>query len=48
MVVTQKEALGRGSGSEASPLNEAMLARVRAVPGVAAASGGRLHARRRC
>jgi putative ABC transport system permease protein len=36
VVVTEKETLG---GSEASVLNEATLARVRAVPGVAAASG---------
>src|ERR1035438_4892891 len=40
VVVTSKETLGRGSGSQASPMNEATLARVRAVPGVAAASGG--------
>jgi putative ABC transport system permease protein len=39
VVVTQRETLGRGTGSEASSLNEATLARVRAVPGVAAASG---------
>jgi putative ABC transport system permease protein len=37
VVVTEKETLG---GSQASALNEATLARVRAVPGVAAASGG--------
>ena len=37
VVVTAKETLG---GSQASPINEATLARVRAVPGVAAASGG--------
>jgi putative ABC transport system permease protein len=36
VVVTEKETLG---GSEASVLNEETLARVRAVPGVAAASG---------
>jgi putative ABC transport system permease protein len=36
VVVTEKETLG---GSEASALNGATLARVRAVPGVAAASG---------
>ncbi len=36
VVVTEKETLG---GSEASVLNEATLARVRAVPGVAAAAG---------
>ena len=39
VVVTQKETLGRGTASEASPLNEAVLARVRAVPGAAAAAG---------
>ncbi len=39
VVVTERETLGRGSGSEASALNGATLARVRAVPGVAAASG---------
>ncbi len=37
VVVTEKETLG---GSQASALTEATLARVRAVPGVAAASGG--------
>ena len=36
VVVTEKETLG---GSQVSVLNEATLARVRAVPGVAAASG---------
>jgi putative ABC transport system permease protein len=40
VVVTAKEALGRGTGAEASQMNETTLARVRAVPGVAAASGG--------
>ncbi len=40
VVVTEKETLGRGLGSEVSVLNAATLARVRAVPGVAAASGG--------
>jgi putative ABC transport system permease protein len=40
VVVTQKEALGRGNGAQASQLTEATLAKVRAVPGVAAASGG--------
>ncbi|HUB35828.1 MAG TPA: FtsX-like permease family protein [Solirubrobacteraceae bacterium] len=40
VVVTPKETLGRRVAAETSPLNEAMLARVRAVPGVAAASGG--------
>jgi putative ABC transport system permease protein len=39
VVVTEKETLGRGTGSEVSVLNEATLARIRAVPGVAAASG---------
>jgi putative ABC transport system permease protein len=39
VVVTEKETLGRGSGSEVSVLNAATLARVRAVAGVAAASG---------
>jgi putative ABC transport system permease protein len=39
VVVTEQETLGRGSGSEVSVLNAATLARVRAVPGVAAASG---------
>ncbi len=37
VVVTEKETLG---GSQTSALTEATLARVRAVPGVAAASGG--------
>jgi putative ABC transport system permease protein len=39
VVVTEKETLGRGTGSEVSVLNATTLARVRAVPGVAAASG---------
>jgi putative ABC transport system permease protein len=39
VVVRQKETLGRGTAAEASPLNEATLARVRSVAGVAAASG---------
>jgi putative ABC transport system permease protein len=39
VVVTPKETFGRRSGSQASPIDEAMIARVRAVPGVAAASG---------
>ena len=39
VVITEKETLGRGTGSEVSVLNDATLARVRAVPGVAAASG---------
>ncbi len=40
VVVTPKEALGRGNRSQAALIGEATLARVRAVPGVAAASGG--------
>lgn len=40
VVVTEREALGRGNGAETSLLTEATLAGVRAVPGVAAASGG--------
>ena len=39
VVVTPKEVLGRGSGSEASFIDEETVARVRAVPGVAAAAG---------
>jgi putative ABC transport system permease protein len=39
VVVTAKETLGKGSGSQTYPISEATLARVRAVPGVAAASG---------
>jgi putative ABC transport system permease protein len=39
VVVTERETLGRGTGSEVSVLNDATLAQVRAVPGVAAASG---------
>jgi putative ABC transport system permease protein len=39
VVVTQKETLGRGTAAEAATLNEAALARVRSVSGVAAASG---------
>jgi putative ABC transport system permease protein len=39
VVVTPKEALGRGSRSQASQISDATLARVRAVPGVAAVSG---------
>ncbi len=39
VVVTEREALGRGTRSQASQIGEATLARVRAVPGVAAASG---------
>ena len=40
VVVTAKETLGRGTGSQASPIDEATLARVGAVPGVAASAGG--------
>ncbi len=40
VVVTAKETLGKHSGSQTYPITEATLARVRAVPGVAAASGG--------
>jgi putative ABC transport system permease protein len=40
VVVTPKEALGRGTRSQASLIDEATLARVRAVAGVAAVSGG--------
>jgi putative ABC transport system permease protein len=40
VVVTPKEVLGRRSGAQASPMNETTLARVRGLPGVAAASGG--------
>ncbi len=39
VVVTERETLGRGNAAEASVLNDATLAQVRAVPGVAAASG---------
>jgi putative ABC transport system permease protein len=39
VVVTEKEALGRGTRSQASLIDEATLARVRAVAGVAAAAG---------
>ncbi|HEV7942910.1 MAG TPA: FtsX-like permease family protein [Solirubrobacteraceae bacterium] len=39
VVVTERETLGRGSGSEISTLNESTLAKVRAVAGVATASG---------
>jgi putative ABC transport system permease protein len=38
VVVTARETLGHNSGSQAYPIREATLARVRAVPGVAAAS----------
>ncbi|MDE3070522.1 MAG: FtsX-like permease family protein, partial [Acidobacteriota bacterium] len=40
VVVTPKRTLGRRDGAEATPITRATLARVRAVPGVAAASGG--------
>ena len=43
VVVTAKETLGRGAAREKSAIDEATLARVRAVSGVAAASGERLH-----
>ncbi|MGH2864530.1 MAG: ABC transporter permease [Solirubrobacteraceae bacterium] len=39
VVVTAKETLGEGSGSQTYAISDATLARVRAVPGVAAASG---------
>ncbi len=39
VVVTAKETLGKGSESQTYPISEATLARVRAVSGVAAASG---------
>jgi putative ABC transport system permease protein len=39
VVVTAKETLGHNSGSQTYAISEATLARVRAVPGVAAASG---------
>jgi putative ABC transport system permease protein len=39
VVVTAKQALGRGTGAQAAEINEAVLARVRTVPGVAAAAG---------
>ena len=39
VVVTPKETLGRRVAAETSPLDEATLARVRTVPGVAAAAG---------
>ena len=39
VVVTERETLGRGAGSEISTLNATTLAKVRAVPGVATASG---------
>jgi putative ABC transport system permease protein len=40
VVVTAKETLGHASESQTYPINESTLAKVRAVPGVAAASGG--------
>ncbi|MGO9449164.1 MAG: ABC transporter permease [Solirubrobacteraceae bacterium] len=40
VVVTARETLGKGSGSQTYPISEATLARVRSVSGVAAASGG--------
>ncbi len=39
VVVTDKEALGRGTRSQATAIGEATLSKVRAVSGVAAASG---------
>jgi putative ABC transport system permease protein len=39
VVVTERETLGRGTGAETSILNVSTLAKVRAVPGVATASG---------
>lgn len=39
VVVTERETLGKGAGAETSILNESTLAKARAVPGVAAASG---------
>jgi putative ABC transport system permease protein len=39
VVVTEREALGRGTRSQSSQIGESTLARVRAVPGVEAASG---------
>jgi putative ABC transport system permease protein len=39
VVITPKETFGRRSAAQTSPIDEAMLARVRAVPGVAAAAG---------
>jgi putative ABC transport system permease protein len=39
VVVTAKETLGKGSGSQTYAISEATIARVRSVPGVAAASG---------
>jgi putative ABC transport system permease protein len=42
VIVTPTETLGENAGSETSPIDEAMLARVRAVPGVALAAGATL------
>jgi putative ABC transport system permease protein len=39
VIVTPNETLGRNVSSETSPIDEAMLARVRATPGVALAAG---------
>ena len=39
VVVSAKETLGKGSESQTYPISESTLARVRGVPGVAAASG---------
>jgi putative ABC transport system permease protein len=39
VVVTERETLGRGAGSESSILNESIVTKVRGVQGVAAASG---------
>ena len=43
VVVTPAETLGRQTRSENSPVTEATLARVRAVPGVAKAAGSIFH-----
>jgi len=40
VVVTPTQTLGRNVRSQTSPITEAMIARVRAVPGVAEAAGG--------
>jgi putative ABC transport system permease protein len=39
VIVSPTQSLGKGIRSEVSPINEAMLARVRATPGVAQAAG---------
>ncbi len=39
VVITPTQVLGRNSGSETTPITEAMLARVRATPGVSQAAG---------